>query len=554
MQCDNIAEEKANIEVCNDSPKVTQVTENEQLKNMAQKEKFHHPLDDFNRELQKYSTSEEKLKFALAFMENAVSQGSSPDFKAFWEVRKVCLDLFKDNFPPLVRSEFWAKFSDLSKQARKLKEVFDEESNFAVEQFEIAVSALEKEIEGLSEMLKSSADLELPGHCRALEMHYDAYNSLQNELHLLNLYASRITALRKELIKTEMRIKTKNRLFERLSKLGDSVFPRRKELIQAISDQFSKDVEAFISRHFQTLDIREPLHILREEIKGLQASAKFLTLNVQAFGETRAKLSECWDKLKEKDTEKKKEFAQKRELFKQNAEALHANLKAIEEKFDSSEAPVSETLEKLDAALQEMRAKELGRDEVRELREYISIIRGKVSAKQELQDQEKHRLEQQRNEKKREAIQALITKAKAFAQLATTLAPEEIHRQEGEILAEIQNAPLNKSEKADVEKHLKPLKEILRQKKEAALRALPSDQRQALDQLRELLTQKKEERQEIKDKLEALRKTAGSSGLDFQRSMEINAIIAEEKVKLEDAQAAVQEIEQKIEELEENLS
>ena len=65
-------------------------------------------------------------------------QPQSPHFKDFWEARRLCLPLFKENMNPKSRSLLWAEYIEISAEARKLKEILDEQSPFAVEQIELA--------------------------------------------------------------------------------------------------------------------------------------------------------------------------------------------------------------------------------------------------------------------------------------------------------------------------------------------------------------------------------------------------------------------------------
>ena len=78
---------------------------------------------------------------------------------------------------------------------------------------------------------------------------------------------------------------------------------------------------------------------------------------------------------------------------------------------------------------------------------------------------------------------------------------------------------------------------------------LSDDDRQSLQQLKEVLKQRKERRQEIKTQIDALRKTAGVSGLDFEQAMNFNAQVASEKERLEKINQGIQEVEQKITQL-----
>ena len=104
-------------------------------------------------------TAEQKISQALEFMEKALSQPGSPHFKEFWEARKQCLDLFKENIPPSPRAFLWSKYCELSKEARRLKEILDEQTAFAVEQIDIAIKALEEEIQNEHEAISKAPQI-----------------------------------------------------------------------------------------------------------------------------------------------------------------------------------------------------------------------------------------------------------------------------------------------------------------------------------------------------------------------------------------------------------
>ena len=79
-------------------------------------------------------------------MELTLAQKGTPHFKSFWEARNLCVELFKQNISAAIKQPLWNKYSELSKEARRLREILDEQSAFAAEQIEIAIQALEKEI------------------------------------------------------------------------------------------------------------------------------------------------------------------------------------------------------------------------------------------------------------------------------------------------------------------------------------------------------------------------------------------------------------------------
>lgn len=483
-----------------------------------------------------------KLQMSIDFMEKALAQGGTPHFRSFWEVRRLCLPLFKENISPQIRGQLWNKYSELSKEARRLKEILDEQSAFAVEQIEIAIQAIEKEIANPSEYAqKAEIQLVLP---KLLASKAPMYASLQQQLNLLNVQASRINGLRKELIKTEMRVRQKNKFFQRLSLAGDSVFPKRKELIKQISDEFVKDVEIFIKTYFMD-GADESLFVLREEIKVLQGLAKQLTLNTSAFTQTRMSLSECWDKLRGEERERKKERAQQKVLFKQNAELVLAQINEVKADIEQH-GLAADGQKKIDNIIALMRKTELGRDELTILRAAVSELRQlqheKVSASEALRLE--HENEKQRQ--KKELYFGLKERVNILFSQHETYDVEKLTADRDALLADIHEAQISKIEKLELEKLLKPLRDVITEKKEKALLNLSADDRQSLDQLKEVLEQRRQRRQEIKDQLDALRKTAGSSSLDFEKAMNLNTQIHEEKERLDKANQGIQEIEKKI--------
>lgn len=500
------------------------------------------------KELEQYPHPEAKLQKAISFMEEAISQSKTPHFKSFWQVRDLCLELFKENISPPLRVSLWAKYSELSKEARRLKDLLDEQSAFAVEQIEIAINALENDLEKKPESQESQSLAAL--ECKTLEAHSDSYSQIQNELNFLNVQAVRVNALRKELIKTEMRIRKKNKFFQRLSAIGDKIFPRRKELIQGISKQFMEDVEMFINIHFSHEKPRAPYFFLRDEIKALQGAAKSLTLNSGAFARTRIRLSECWDKIKVLDKERKQELANRKATFKQNVDTVLKNIEEVKQAISSDQLSTADGNQRLDNISASMRDLELGRDEVKFLRDQIAEARKPLLEKMRQIEEERQEHVRERIRQKQKLIADLQHEIDALLKAAPAYSLEQLSSDQSALLGKIQESALIKTEKQELERQLKPLNDLIADKKEQALMALSADDRQSLEQLREVLRQRRERRQEIKEKLEDLRRACGASGLDFERAMEYQSQIGDEKDRLEKINHGLIEIEEKIVQLE----
>lgn len=509
----------------------------------------------FIQDLAKDSDPEAKLNKAIQFMEASLAQSGSPHFKSFWEARNICIELFKENIPPSNRAILWTKYSELSKEARRLKEILDEQSAFAVEQIGIAIQALESDIEAIPQQCEhrlssDQAPLQNILECRSLEKNADFYRKVQCELDLLNSQASRINSMRKELIKTEMRIRHKNKFFQRLSLAGDKVFPRRKELIKEISQSFLDDVDAFIAAYFSQDDLQEHLFYLREEIKTLQGIAKLITLNTHSFTNTRMRLSECWDKIKHLEKEKKKERAQQRVVLKQNVETVVQKIEEFNQSLQTENLSVAEGHKKLDEITTFMRQVELGRDELKFLRDELSKARKPLLDKVQAEEQARQDHESERIRAKKQKVIELKQEIETLVHSAHQQDAEQLVAARDALLEKINSSALIKSEKQELERLLKGLRDLISDKKENAMLSLSDDDRQKIHQLRDLLKQRKERRQEIKTQLEQLRRASGSSGLDFEQAMVYNAQVTAEKERLEKINQGVIEVEKMIAKLE----
>lgn len=505
-----------------------------------------HEFEKFMAAFEKLPDTESKLQYAIDFMTTSLSQGGTPHFKSFWEARNICLQLFKENIPPALRSILWDKYNDLSKEARRLKEILDEQSAFAVEQIEIAVKALEDEIAGLADYLEGETDVQYDIPSIALKHNLQKYGRLQQELNFLNVQASRINSMRKELIRTEMRVRQKNKFFQRLSEAGDKVFPRRKDLIKEVSQLFMNDVDAFINAHFSKEDLTDSLFALREEVKTLQNMAKILTLNTHSFTQTRLRLSECWDKIKNEDKERKKERTLQKEVFTKNFEESMQMLKSFSENYQEQQPQPALATKQLDELVAHIRSLELGRSEIQTLKETVQAARKIIQEKIHAKEQEKAHQDQEKEKLRRNALNELRNQVEKLIKNCSSLDADAIEAERQRVLEALSSAVASKLEKQDIERLLKPLRDIISEKRESSLLSLSDDDRQSLQQLKEVLKQRKARRQEIKTQIDLLRKTAGSSGLDFEQAMSMNDQVAAEKERLEKINQGIEEIEAKI--------
>jgi len=525
--------------------------ENSDESGFAEKQRAHQKeLEEFLTQFEATAPIEEKLQLAIAFMRRSLAHSGTPYFKGFWEARQICLPLFKEAIAAPTRAQLWKDYRELCSESQRLKQLLEEESAFAIEQIELAIQALETDVATMADKLALLPDVAFTASSVVLEPHYEQFQAIQKELQLLNAHAGRINSLRKELIRTEMRIRQKNKFFRRLSAIGDEIFPKRKDLIKAISTLFLEDVQQFVNDNFEQEQLRQPLFFYRDEIKALQGIAKVLTLNTHAFTYTRNQLSGCWDRVKEIEKERKKVRAEQKVTFQQNVTQILQQIETLSTDYASGQLTVAAAQKAIDAVFDTMSQLEIGRDEKRHIREKLTEAKQPIIAKIREEEQQRVDKEQAVEREKREKANAVKEAIQQLLKEAETLTAEEITTRREALFEQIQTAPLTKTEKQSLERGLKPLKDLIAEKKERALLSLSEQDLEVFDQLHQVLKQRKERRKEIKAQYEDLRKAAGSSGFSFEKALAYDEQVKAERERLEKIDEAIREIEMKIESIE----
>jgi len=501
------------------------------------------PFEDFAINFENLKGAESKLRAALDYMHTTLNKKKPPYFKGFWEARKLCFPLFKEQLEAPLRAELWNLYTELTREGRELKGMLDQETSFAVEQIDLAISGLEKQLSDPKEGIQAVV---FPEKLKSLNHNKRLYLDGQAELNRLNLFASRINGLRKELSHTEMRVRHKNKFFQRLSKLGDSIFPRRKDLISQISTAFESDVARFVEENFSEKSfcpdkIKRSLFFFREEIKALQACAKLLTINTHAFTITRASLSSCWDQLRGMEKELKKDFAKQKVKSSENVEMIRAQLADFEQKRAS--LTMEAATKELDNILHKMREIELTRTDVQ-------LLKDEVQKAREPLNQQKEKVLNAAKESQATAEKAKREKVLSFKARLEKLHSADLETVEREIEeCRKEMATFSKIERLDCEPLLRSLRDKLAEKKEGVLLSLPDDTKASISLLQKLLDERLQQRREIKEQLESYRKLIGGSALSFEKAIEMGELVEQERERLFKCDRAIEEVEQKIEQL-----
>ena len=439
-------------------------------------------------------------------------------FREFWEARRMCLDLFQLPIDPTVRVCLWTRYNELCQEAKRVKELFEEQSSFVTEQIERAIEAIASDFGELERKLASMPQIETFLGCKTIAQHLDRYQILQHELDYLNSFATKITSLRKEVVKTDMKHKHKTRLLSRLWALGDAVFPRRKQVIAEVSALFLDDVNAFIqSASISELRMHE-LFSVREEIQHLQSVAKILTLSTDAFTTTRLRLSECWDKIKVVLTERKKERAEQKETFKKHKDELVAEIDKTKAGIEDKTLNVAQAHRLLQQISSKMRSVQLGHQEVQHIRECLGAVEGLLGQAEE----KKPVVQEQRRGKWR----ALVDQAERLSE--TTDDVSAIESAFRTLTLQAAEETITKSERLELDHALSGVRGKIERMREAHI-VLALTEEEIVAELSKL----EEMREDVRAQLEAWRKASGGRGCDFSEALRYTELREVERARLE---------------------
>jgi hypothetical protein len=457
-------------------------------------------IEKFLKSLENVSDVETQLEKAIDFMQMCISLPGAPDFKNFWEAKKLCQTLFKKPLPQLLRSSLFQRYRDISKEGETLKTILDQESRFASEQIEMAISSIESDLAIKEELIQSIPPIEFPFESQILKEKKEVYDKKQKQIDLFNKIASKINGLRKELISQEIKMRQKNQFFHRLSLIGDQVFPIRKLLIKEMSEAFQEDVKNFIATYFKKEGIYASFFELRDEIKSLQAIAKIYSLNTETFNQVRQELSDCWDLIKKAEKEKRIEREQKLE----------------QERLKAKEALLAVEVEKKEALLSKKK------------------------------EEEKESLRLERYKAVKIQIDDLILKssqidAKTFKETYEALIEDSRH------------LILNKKEKQVLQSSFTGLKDLFVKKREQELLETSHTEVEKLVQLKKLLKERVERRREIKAEVDSLRGTQATLGSQFEQAFTNLELLNKEKNRLFEIDALIEEVKEEITSLEAHL-
>jgi hypothetical protein len=492
--------------------------------------------DEIINEISKLSKVENKIVFLLDKMQEALH---SPylNLKVFFDIKSICLNLFKENMSVSLRSELWKKYIELLEEAKKVKDAIDDQNAFSIEQIDLTISSLEKDLKNFDKLLSNINPIDI-ANIKAFETNLLFFINLQKELSLLNSFAIRVNSLRAEIIKTSMKIKTKSAFFTRLSNIGDQIFPKRKEKINILSLKFTNVIDEF-TKDYE--DKKAPFFVLRKEIKELQNIAKIFTINTTAFTEARIKLSKYWDKIKESE-----------KIYKQNQLKSNKSAELIEEKIKEFSAfcktkPKKENLIKKESEIvDEIKKTNLIRSDVYRLKKIIE------DAKTVLFEEEKQKIQaviKKEKEEKKFQEKIITDLKKSIENLIdnSNLDVTKIIEEKNNLEKKLISLNLSEIESLILNSNLKKVEDTIEDKKEKEIIKTKN-----LNDLKDVLSKKNNRRITIKQGYEDLRKELNKSNLDFERAILLRDLMDLQKTRLDKIDLSLDMLQEEIINLESN--
>ncbi len=500
------------------------------------------------------SPEEEKVVANLSAMELALRDDQGANLKLFWDIRRETLPLFQALETSARRGELWSRYVELTKEGRVVKALKDEEGAFLISQVDLAVTCLEKDVAGFFDRTtpivpKKEACLD----AQALESNRPFYEETLASFVWFGSFSSKILDLRKELMSMSIRMRLKSKFFQRLSVLGQQVFPGRKALVEKVSAVFAADVDAFVAKYFSGSgrdSLRRSVFFLRKEIKSLQQAAKSLAISSSVFSATRLKLSECWDQLKGLEKEIRQEQGRLRSVSTENTTKLRKLLEEATDLFSDDTSSASGIRHCLEGLVKQIREAELTHDDVVSLKKELHHLFERLSEREELEKKAHQEKQAKEEELKQEAIRSLENRVAEFVDSCNrgNLSEESrvLCQELQQAVAKMPQLPFLK--KTSLNNQLNMASKHMAHFFEEQLLSSP-DSREKLRNMREVLGKRLERRKELKSKLEQDKKLLGASGLDFSCAMQYSAMLEEDKAALEELDQSILSLKKQIQQL-----
>lgn len=471
--------------------------------------------------------ADKKLELSIKFMRAALGEGKKAQFRDFWRIKKVCLELFKGEIHPVKRAIFWADYTTLLTEAHELQKILEEQTSFQVEQIDLAIAGLEKEMQEKETRVLKNDPKDFHSLPHSIEL-----TKLCQEVGFIESFRMRILDLRRELLALEMRVSLKNKMLDRISKLGDLIFPQRKKLLLEISALLSSDVDKFIQENFDITNhtVKPNAHTfsLREKTKDFQFALKHASVTNETYRKIRSQLGQAWEILSEvekarrveRESRSKEEGAFAEELFKK-----------------ASELPLDQSLlESAKDIFLEMREKRVQKEAGRKIRE---VLDKKISAWEAERAKEEEARLVEKNQAKLEHAQMLdrtLNELESFLPKITKMELSKALTFFDEKKKLLQSELVEKKQKIRFEQVAFAIEDKIL---ELEASQLEGHQIEGILQRRVVL------RDSLKEAIQRLREEITKVGLDFELALELRRVVDSNKMQLEKVEEAIGSLQEK---------
>lgn len=500
--------------------------------------------DQFQETLTTLQDPIKRVRFCIDVMRQSLSKPNYPAFVPFWEAKKCALESFKEISTPTVRSALWEEYIELTKEARNLNDILQEQNAFSLEQITLAIESLEKDLEEEANKIALMGRINFPKEGYLLKERENIYNQNQLQLNFLHAMTSRIQTIRRELIAIPVSIKYKNKLLQKLSQLGNQIFPRKKQMIQEMSTLFYEDVQRFNEKYFQTAATTQreklpPLYLLKEEIKAFQKMAKVFSISSECFFSTRKLLSTCFETIKQKEKQRRVNYQEKKQKSQLEFESIYQEIQNFGKWIASESFSKKIYSEKLNEIYENM-------GKVSFVHEQVKILRGEIEKQEQLAEDkyfQKESSSSSRNGSRREAAENFLNQYNAILAKASDMSIEELVDTREEINKQSLGMTFNLEEEIEYQTAQIDLQiTILQKQEEACWKSV-----EALEKIQSLtdhLDRAFACKEELKLHIESLRRLNSSSGLNFQQALLCRDCIQKARDHLEKLNSSIEKLEE----------
>ncbi len=257
---------------------------------------------------------DQKIEKILEYMLREATSKAPDSLRRILEMRRFCLSYFQNTDFLSRKKDLWERYFRVTREIDCLRKEAEKETR-------IRCNTIEKELEYLERLLPFSADFlketpvpALPACEGSFEKNRDLYEDYQRRLVHYSRFAKKLNEEKEEIFALRIPFQEKQRLLDRIHCLSDVVFPKKRELLSAISHRFSEDLQSFVRHRFPRESVNGPPYLIRKEIQELQSFAKNIFLNATVFSQSREKLSHYWNQIKERDKKNKKPKEERKSL------------------------------------------------------------------------------------------------------------------------------------------------------------------------------------------------------------------------------------------------